>query len=98
VEGQGTSDIVPFWVYVPEHLPEEQLSRIERHLPITPLSREASRIDPLLASVAFYRLAFGQPRQEELVDHVLNRISDDALRAELAEVRVDLSPRVGTRA
>jgi hypothetical protein len=87
-----TSDLVPYWVYLPDHVPESQLSRIERHLPITPYSREASRIDPLLASVAYYRLAFGQPRQEELLAHVLTNVTDDALRTALAGVRVDLSP------
>lgn len=93
VRGTAVSDIVPFWVYVPEHVPPERVSKIERHLPITPLSREASRIDSLLSSVAYYRLAFGQPRQEELVNHVLNQISDEGLRSELADIRVDLAPR-----
>ena len=86
------SDIVPFWVYLPQHVPPDQLSRIERHLPITPYSREASRIDSLLSSVAYYRLAFGQPRQEELVEHVLHNVTDPELRAELAQIRVDLAP------
>lgn len=93
VAGNAVSDIVPFWVYVPDHLPTESVSKIERHLPITPLSREASRIDSLLSSVAYYRLAFGQPRQEELVNHVLNRIADEELRSQLSMIRVDLAPR-----
>ena len=93
-DGTHTTDLVPYWIYLPDHLPETQLSRIERHLPITPYSREASRIGPLLASVAFYRLAFGQPRQEELLAHVLTNITDKALRTELANVRVDLSPPI----
>ena len=92
VRGTALSDITPYWVYLPEHLPEADRSRIERHLPITPYSREASRIDSLLSSVAYYRLAFGQPRQEELVQHVLTGIVDDDLREELSQVRVNLSP------
>jgi hypothetical protein len=91
---EHTSDLVPYWIYLPDHVPDMQLSRIERHLPITPYSREASRVEPLLASVAFYRLAFGQPRQEELLAHVLNNVTDDVVRAELANIRVDLSPPI----
>jgi hypothetical protein len=85
------SEIVPFWVFTPEG-EGVPAARIERHLPIMPLSREASRRDPLLASVAYYRLAFGQPRQTDLVDFVLNRIEDDQVREELRDLRVDLSP------
>ncbi len=91
-DGASGSDIVPYWIYLPEHVPPDQLSRIERHLPITPYSREASRIESLLSSVAYYRLAFGQPRQEELVEHVLRNVADPELRAELAQIRVNLAP------
>jgi hypothetical protein len=90
--GGRESQVIPYWVFAPDELPEHERAYIERHLPITPYSREASRRDPLLASLAYYRLAFGQPRQEELVRHVLDAIDDDVLRADLAEIRVDLSP------
>jgi hypothetical protein len=88
----GLSEIVPYWVYVPDNAGDEPVHRIERHLPITPYSRESSRIGDLLSSVAYYRLAFGQPRQEELVRHVLTNVTDADLRAELCNIRVDLSP------
>jgi hypothetical protein len=91
-DARDTSDLVPFWIYLPSQVPDAKLSRIERHLPITAYSREASKIDPLLASVAYYRLAFGQPRQEELLDHVLGNITDPAVLEELTAVRIDLSP------
>ena len=90
--GRSGSEIVPYWVYLPDTLPREETSTIERHLPISPYSREASRIGPLIASLAYYRLAFGQPRQEELINHVLTNVTDPALLDELAAVRVDLSP------
>lgn len=90
--GERPNQLVPYWVFAPADVDPDDLAKIERHLPITPFSREASRIAPLLASVAYYRLAFGQPRQEELVKHVLNKIQDPALQAELATIRVDLRP------
>ena len=90
--GRSGSEIVPYWVYMPDTLPDAETSTIERHLPISPYSREASRIGSLTASLAYYRLAFGQPRQEELINHVLTNVTDPKLLAELAAVRVDLSP------
>lgn len=86
------TQIVPYWVFPSDELDDPSMARIERHLPVTPYSREASRLDPLMASLAYYRLAFGQPRQEELVRHVLGRIEDDEIRTGLAEIRVDLTP------
>lgn len=86
------SQIVPYWVFPPDSAGDPDIARIERHLPIAPYSREASRLEPLMASLALYRLAFGQPRQEELVRHVLDQIADEAVKLELASVRVDLTP------
>ncbi len=92
-EGRDTQ-IVPYWVFPPDEFDDPSMARIERHLPITPYSREASRLDPLMASLAYYRLAFGQPRQEELVRHVLNRIEDEAIREGLAGICVNLTPPI----
>lgn len=86
------SEIVPYWVFPPDDVAIDKPARIERHLPITPYSREASRIDQLRASLAFYRLAFGQPRQEELVRHVLAGIDDPKIVEELKTIRIDLTP------
>jgi hypothetical protein len=86
------TQIVPYWVFPTDELDDPSMARIERHLPVTPYSREASRLDPLMASLAYYRLAFGQPRQEELVRHVLGRIEDPEIRDALADIRVDLTP------
>ncbi|MEZ5285579.1 MAG: hypothetical protein R2712_12405 [Vicinamibacterales bacterium] len=40
---------------------------IERHVPVLPLSRDAAKAQRLRRSLAVYRLAFGQSRQEDLV-------------------------------
>jgi hypothetical protein len=63
----GHSDIIPFWVY------EEGKARVERRVPILPFSREAAQLVRLKRSLALYRLAFGQPRQEDLVESLLGQ-------------------------
>ncbi len=83
------SDMVPYWVFAPASLDGER-ALIERHLPLTPFTREKSVIGSLLSSVAHYRLAFGQPRQDELVQIVGDL--DPETRAALGRVLVDLSP------
>lgn len=59
---EDANDLVPFWIY------EEGKARVERHIPILPLSREVARVRHLVQSLATYRMAFGQPRQEDLIE------------------------------
>ena len=62
-----SSDLVPYW-----HLPEGR-AKIERFVPMMPLSRDILKLDRALKVLAIYRLAFGQPRQEELLENLLKR-------------------------
>ena len=55
------NDLVPYWVF-------EGDAKIERHVPSLPLSREEGRLHDLSRSLALYRMVFGQPRQEELLE------------------------------
>jgi hypothetical protein len=41
--------------------------RVERCVPLLPLSREGAQLERLKRSLAIYRVVFGQPRQSELV-------------------------------
>jgi hypothetical protein len=66
---------------------------IERYVPVLPLSTDASKLERLLKAVATYRLSLGQPRQEELLNHLAGRIPADELTAIIERLRVDLSPR-----
>lgn len=66
-ENGRSSDLVPYW-----HLPEGS-AKIERFVPMMPLSRDVLKLDHALRVLAIYRLAFGQPRQEELLDNLLKR-------------------------
>ncbi len=86
---EGDSDMSPLWVFAPDSLAGEK-ALIERHLPLVPYTRERSVIEPLLGSVALYRMAFGQPRQDELLG-LVEGLGDEQ-RRELARVRIDLTP------
>jgi hypothetical protein len=83
---KGASDIVPFWI----HLDGD--ARIERHVPALPFSRDRERAHRLRASLAVYRMVFGQPRQEDLVAYLLERVPAAELERMMAELRIDLSP------
>lgn len=86
-EFKDTNDIVPYWIF-----PIENGSSIERHVPAIPLSKDQSKLSALKRSLAVYRMVFGQPRQEELVDYLLSKYGDKT--KELTELlRIDLSPR-----
>ena len=80
------TDLVPFWVYPGR-------AQIERHVPLLPLSREESRLTDLIRSLAVYRLVVGQPRQEELVELLRRRFSEDEVKHLVGVLSVDLSPR-----
>ena len=44
-------------------------------------------------TAAIYRLAFGQPRQAELVDHLLDhKLTEEELRTVKDSLMIDLSP------
>lgn len=83
----GESDIVPLWVYT------DGEARIERVVPALPLSREIARLEALKRSLVAYRLAFGQPRQEELVAYLRSRFSAEEIDELKTELRIDLSPQ-----
>lgn len=56
----GASELIPCWIAPGDH-------KVERVVPMLPLSREVERLERLKRSLALYRVAFGQPRQAELV-------------------------------
>jgi hypothetical protein len=84
---KGDGDLVPYWVYA-----TEGGARIERYVPALPLSREIEKLEQLKRSLAVYRLAFGQPRQDDLAAY-LARLSEDRKAEVVSELAVDLTPR-----
>jgi len=84
---EADSEMVPYWVF--HHGP----AMIERLVPMLPFSRDAARLPELRKALAAYRLAFGQPRQEELVEFLgVDRTDADLLQL-AAQLRIDLTPR-----
>lgn len=90
ISDSSDGELSPYWVFSPEGSP----AKIERHVPVLPLSRDASKLDRLVKGVATYRLSFGQPRQEELVEYLAGRLSEEELAAMVDRLKVDLSPPV----
>lgn len=79
----GVTDLEPYWIFPGS-------ACIERHLLCYPLSRDESRWAELQEVLALYRLAFGQPRQEDMVALLARRgLTGD--RDRLEELRLDLS-------
>jgi hypothetical protein len=81
------SELVPYWVYTAPNG-----AKVERHILAFPLSRELDRLDRLRDALAIYRLAFGQARQEDIIDHLLGRLGPERAAALAAELRIDLRP------
>jgi len=82
-------DIVPYWIYPGD-------AKIERMVLMPPFSRELERYENLKKSLATYRLAFGQPRQDELIE-LFSGMSEDIV-SELAEYQISLRPGARPRA
>ena len=84
--GSDNGEMAPYWVF------HQGSAKIDRLVPILPFSRESARLPQLRKSLAIYRLAFGQPRQEELVELLSDRVSPEDLRGRLSQLRIDLAP------
>ncbi len=80
---EGQSDLVPFWCFG-----NNQEVKIERIFPMYPCSRDVSAYDRLISVLSIYRLSMGQPRQEELLEHVSRSWPKEDLR----KLFLDLSP------
>jgi hypothetical protein len=79
--------LIPYWLY-----PLENGAHIDRYIPVYSLSRDSARLAALKRSLAAYRMVFGQPRQEELLAYLLNRLDEGTIARTSAILRIDLSP------
>jgi helicase-like protein len=79
------SELVPFWIYPGS-------ASVERHVLALPYSRELDRLEALRNALSVYRLAFGQARQQDVIDHLLARLGPERAAALAAELRIDLRP------
>jgi len=85
-EGTGKCELIPFW-----HVAAD-VYQIERIIPFYPFSRDRVKLSTLLKTLALYRLAFGQPRQAELVEHLLTNVSEERISEIRKKLMIDLSP------
>jgi len=83
----GENDLVPYWIY-----PVDGGARIERHVPSLPLTRDRQILIALRRSLVVYRLVFGQPRQDDLVEFLLRHVPKEQLDDLVEDLRLDLSP------
>lgn len=79
-------DLVPYWVYPGP-------SAIERHVPATPHSRDLERLERLRRTLTLYRMVFGQPRQDDLLAYLVERVPEEEHAALFEALRIDISPR-----
>lgn len=81
-DGEAKAGLVPHWLAPGEHC-------VERHVPLLPYTAEVEAFKRLKRQLAAYRVAFGQPRQEELLsllDH------PDIDLSQLQDWAIDLAP------
>ena len=81
--------LFPHWVYEPAH---GDPVRIRRHLAIFEGSRDRMHYERLKKYLYYYRLAFGQARQQDLLDRIVDRPDEARLRKDLQACMVNLSP------
>jgi hypothetical protein len=81
--------LVPFWLF---SIPGG--AQIERHVPALPLSRDAYQLEALKRSLAVYRMVFGQPRQDDLMAFLLDRLAPEQLAEMGSLLQIDLAPLV----
>ena len=64
-------------------------TKVERHILSLPFSREETRLSWLNRSVALYCLAFGQPRQDDLLA-LLDQVREEIAPEVLAQLQISL--------
>ena len=84
--GGKFSELIPFWVFG-----KNQKIKIERIVPIYPMSSDVTRYERLIKILSLYRMTLGQPRQEELLEYVFSNCTDDQID-EVKNLFIDLSP------
>lgn len=86
-------DLWPDWVFYGEK--ENGKSRLIRHVWLFPFSKENMRYQRMRELVVLYRLAFGQPNQEDFLKSLQARVSNSGVNeAELAKrYMIDLAPK-----
>lgn len=82
---EADTDLAPYWLC-------EGPVKVERRVPMLPFSREIQRLEWLKRSLTVYRLAFGQPRQDDLLGYLGGLLGGDMSMDELEALQIRLQP------
>ena len=85
----GQSELVPYWCFG-----KNQSVKIERIVPMYPISKDEVNYERLIKILSLYRLTLGQARQEELLDYLFKEFDDTE---ELKKLFIDLNPYSRTK-
>ena len=78
------SELVPFWCFG-----KNQSVKIERLVPMYPMSKDEVNYERLIKILSLYRLTLGQARQEELLEYLFKEFKETS---GLKKLFIDLSP------
>ena len=78
------SELVPFWCFG-----KNQSVKIERLVPMYPMSKDEVNYARLIKILSLYRLTLGQARQEELLEYLFKEFKETS---GLKKLFIDLSP------
>jgi hypothetical protein len=81
---QSHSDLVPYWC-----MGKNQNIKIERIVPMYPMSKDGINYERLIKVLSLYRLTMGQARQEELLEYLFSKFDDSG---ELKKLFINLCP------
>lgn len=81
---ESQSELVPYWCFG-----KNQKIKIERIVPMYPMSKDEVNYERLIKILSLYRLTLGQARQEELLEYLFTQFDDTN---ELKNLFIDLSP------
>ena len=81
---ENQSQLVPYWCFG-----SNQEIKIERIVPMYPLSKDEVNYERLIKVLSLYRLTLGQARQEELLEYIFHQFEETE---ELKQLFINLSP------
>lgn len=84
---EETSELIPYWGLTEK----ENMIKIERIVPMYPMSRDILSYERLIKILSLYRLTLGHARQEELLEYILKNC-DEERQEEIKKYFINLSP------
>ena len=79
-------DLIPNWHIDNSNYP------IERQVPMYPFSKEELKLENLLKTLSVYRIALGQPNQEELISYLFQNFPEEDIMILKDKLLINLSP------